>query len=245
VPDLPSQGQWQLDYSSYIDWFGLGMASALLLVTVWVARRQTQILKLQTAMRLDQSEAARKQEAAALEQTELVKRQGEVVESHFAAMRFQSNRALRLTVEAQSIDRSKLNTTLRIQVRNEGRDTADGFHWELLLPSTRIHYDLTLTTQDGRPLEAVDGTTRDAVWYHKFEGRISEPLFPGTRTVIAHMRIGPPYSVTPFRFTYRRIWWLAKLKVGDDTIPPIGYAHRVFVLNNDGNWNWSDEPLPV
>ena len=241
---LPDKSPWQNEFGSLTELRGLVLGVAIFVVTLWVARRQSQILKQQTAMKSGQSEASQRQEAIAAEQAALVRQQGEIAESQFAILRFQS-RAHTLTVEAQSIDRTKQFTTLRIQVRNEGRNTADGFQWELLLPSTRIHYDLSLTTPEGRQLEAVDGASRDAVWYHKFEGRVSEPLFPGTRVVIAHLRIGPPYTVTPFRFTYRRIWWLAKLKVGDNTIPPIGYSHRVFVLNNDGNWNWSDEPIPI
>lgn len=82
-------GPWNFEPGTVTDLWGLLVGCAVFGFTVWVARRQIQIMNQQTAMMHEQAEVTKRQEAIALEQSAIAKRQGEIAETQHQILQAQ------------------------------------------------------------------------------------------------------------------------------------------------------------
>src|SRR5688500_17590025 len=144
-PDYDSGSM--LEVGSLTELAGLALGCVVFGFTIWVARRQIQIMKLQTTMMEAQGNLAAKQ-------TELATKQDAIIQEQLL-------RAAKLRVRidvAQAFHAPE--TVIPVEVFNHGNKTAHGFFWELLVPDA---YGLNVRCVDvsGVAVPSINGVVID------------------------------------------------------------------------------------
>jgi hypothetical protein len=139
--------QWDLPFGSLTDLIGIGLGFVVLCFTVYVAIRQLQIMKQQTAMMEEQAKASKRQEAIAEKQGEIAEKQHLIMKEQLAK---RPNPYVYLSGRGPKTQEGLPSFSLYIC--NRGSRTLRDYHWNLYFP--RADRDsVSLIAQDGEMSE--------------------------------------------------------------------------------------------
>jgi len=171
----PFSNDWDLPFGTLTDLIGIGVGLVVLCFTVWVALRQIQIMKRQTAMMEEQGRLSKRQ-------TDLAETQNEIVQEQLA--RHPSLHFVMFPRNMTNIEERK-TIDYDIYISNVGSRKTDGFQWHFFLPiDSQCKFDLADIPHESRQ------STIGWEEYAHYLGQVEKPMFRRELKLIGKLSCG-------------------------------------------------------
>jgi hypothetical protein len=205
-PDL--FGDWAFEPGTVTDLWGLVLGALVLGLTIWVARRQLQIMNQQTEMMREQSEAAKRMEA-------ITRRQGEIADMQHQIFleRRGTSPELRLSLYSHTYvndpENQRNEVELELLLVNQGKREALGCQYMIGVgASNEAGVEVRLSPQ----LASLKSTPHS----HKVAGYLDIKIFPGVPVEFCTIGINAVVNLPEL------VWCHWQLSWSEGSYPPEG-----------------------